>query len=49
MRCITKEMLEKYGCNAVAFQKTDLKIPDPNESKNLYEVWTVKLVQIDEE
>ena len=46
---ITKEMLEKYGCNAVAFQKTDLKIPDPKAPKNLYEVWTLKLVQIDEE
>lgn len=45
---ITKEMLDKYGCNAIAFQKTDLKIPDPQVPKNLYDVWTLKMVRIDE-
>ncbi len=42
---ITSEMLEKYGCNAIAFQKTDLRIPDPARPKNMYEVWTLKLIQ----
>lgn len=46
---ITKEMLMKYGCNAIAFQKTDMMIADPINSKNRYEVWTLKLIQIEEE
>lgn len=46
---ITKEMLEAYGCNAIAFQKTDLKIPDPQAPKNLYDVWTLKLIYMEEE
>ena len=46
---ITKEMLDKYGCNAIAFQKTDLRIPDIQSPKNLYDVWTLKLIRIDEE
>lgn len=46
---ITKEMLDSYGCNAIALQKTDLKIPDPTKSRNMYEVWTLKLVWIEEE
>ena len=46
---ITKEMLEAYGCNAIAFQKTDLKIPDPQTPKNLYDVWTLKLIYMEEE
>lgn len=46
---ITKEMLEEYGCNAVAFQQTDLRIEDPINNNNTYEVWTLKLVQIDDE
>ncbi len=45
---ITKEMLMKYGCNAIAFQKTDMMIADPINSKNRYEVWTLKLIQIEE-
>ena len=46
---ITKEMLIEYGCNAIAFQKTDLMIPDPIQPKNRYEVWTLKLIQIEDE
>lgn len=46
---ITREMLEKYGCNAIAFQKTDLMIADPIKTKNRYEVWTLKLIQVDDE
>jgi len=46
---ITKEMLNQYGCNAIAFQKTDLKIPDPKAPKNLYSVWTLKMIQVDVE
>ncbi len=46
---ITKEMLREYGCNAIAFQKTELRIPDPNQPKNTYEVWTIKLVSVDDE
>ena len=46
---ITREMLDTYGCNAIAFQKTDLKIPDPQIPKNLYDVWTLKMVRIDDE
>lgn len=46
---ITKEMLLAYGCNAVAFQKTDLQIADPIQEKNRYEVWTLKLIQVTEE
>lgn len=46
---ITKEMLVQYGCNAIAFQKTDLMIADPIQPKNSYEVWTLKLIQVDEE
>lgn len=46
---ITQEMLIKYGCNAIAFQKTDLRIPDSEQPKNSYEVWTIKLVQVDDE
>ena len=45
---ITKEMLVCYGCNALAFQKTDLSIADPINEKNSYEVWTLKFVWIDE-
>lgn len=45
---ITREMLEEYGCNAIAFQKTDMKIADPIQPQNMYEVWTVKLVYVDE-
>jgi hypothetical protein len=44
---ITAEMLNEYGCNAIAFQKTDLTIADPENLKNIYEVWTLKMVQID--
>ena len=46
---ITKEMLNRYGCNAIAFQKTDLRIPDPQTPKNSYDIWTLKLIMIDEE
>ena len=46
---ITKEMLDQYGCNAIALQKTDLKIPDPQIPKNYYDVWTLKLIQIEED
>lgn len=46
---ITKEMLISYGCNAIAFQKTDMMIADPIQPKNRYEVWTLKLIEIDEE
>lgn len=45
---ITKEMLKEYGCNAIAFQKTDLKIPDFQNRKNLYDVWTLKLILFNE-
>ncbi len=45
---ITREMLCQYGCNAIAFQKTDLIIPDPIQPLNHYEIWTLKLVKIDE-
>jgi hypothetical protein len=44
---ITSEMLERYGCNAVAFQKTDKRIYDPDYPNESYEVWTLKLVKID--
>lgn len=44
---ITTEILAKYGCNAIAFQKTDKKITDPDNAKNSYEIWTLKLLQID--
>ena len=46
---ITKEILEQYGCNPIAFQKTDLTISDPSILNNSYEVWTLKLIWIDEE
>ena len=46
---ITKEMLNSYGCNAIAFQKTALMIADPEEPKNRYEVWTLKLILVDTE
>lgn len=45
---ITKEMLEAYGCNALAFQKTDLRIKSPENELNSYEVWTLKLVWAEE-
>ncbi len=43
---ITKEMLDKYGCNAIAFQKTSDSIADPSNSKNRYSVWTLKMVMV---
>lgn len=46
---ITREMLNAYGCNAIAFQKTSLSIADPDEPKNKYEVWTLKLIQVEQE
>ena len=46
---ITKEMINEYGCNAIAFQKTDKMITDPLFPKNKYEVWTLKLIHITEE
>ena len=46
---ITKEMMLQYGCNAIAFQRTDMMIADPVQPKNMYEVWTLKLIQVDEE
>lgn len=45
---ITKEMLDQYGCNVIAFQKTDLTVSDPLIQKNQYEVWTLKLIWIEE-
>ena len=45
---ITKEMLDAYGCNALAFQKTDLRIQLQENSLNSYEVWTFKLVWLEE-
>lgn len=45
---ITREILEAYGCNAIAFQKTSLSISDPMQPKNRYEVWTLKMTWIDE-
>ena len=46
---ITREMLNEYGCNAIAFQKTSLKIADPEVPKNKYEVWTLKLIYIEQD
>ena len=46
---ITKEILRAYGCNAIAFQKTSLMISDPKQPKNKYEVWTLKLIWIEDE
>lgn len=46
---ITKEMLNAYGCNAVAFQKTDLFISDPDFQEDKYEVWTLKLIWTEED
>ena len=45
---ITSEMLEEYGCNAIAFQKTDLRMSDPEQPNNSYEIWTLKLVNIED-
>ncbi len=44
---ITREILDSYGCNAIAMQKTDLRIPDPITPQNMYEVWTLKLIKSD--
>lgn len=46
---ITQEILNAYGCNAVAFQKTDCRIADPLHPQDTYEVWTLKLIWVDEE
>ena len=46
---ITREMLEAYGCNALAFQRTDMRIKSPDNDMNSYEVWTLKLVWLEEE
>ncbi len=46
---ITEEMLDSLGGNAIAFQKTDLRIENPDNIKEVYEVWTLKLVQTEEE
>lgn len=46
---ITREMLEAYGCNALAFQKTDMRIQSPENELNSYEVWTFKLVWVEED
>lgn len=46
---ITREMLIAYGCNAIAFQRTDMMIADSIFPKNKYEVWTLKLIQVDED
>ncbi len=46
---ITKEMLDAYGCNAVAFQKTDLYIEDPDRPADKYEIWTLKLIWAEED
>ena len=46
---ITSEMLESYGCNAIAFQKTDLRIEDPIVQMNSYEIWTLKMIWIEDE
>lgn len=46
---ITKEMLNEYGCNALAFQKTDLYIRDPDFPADMYEVWTLKLIWSEED
>lgn len=46
---ITQEMLEEYGCNAAAFQKTDMYISDPVHPLDTYEVWTLKLIWIEED
>ena len=45
---ITREMLKVYGCNAIAFQKTDLTIADPEIHQNSYDVWTLKMIRVDE-
>ncbi len=45
---ITREMLDHYGCNTIAFRKTDLKIPDLQDPNSLYDVWTLKLIWNDE-
>jgi len=42
---ITKEILDKYGANAIAFQKTDVFITDPEDPINKYEVWTLKMIK----
>lgn len=44
---ITREMLEKYGCNSIAFQQTDMTMADPEKPQNVYEVWTLKLLWSD--
>lgn len=46
---VTREMMEKYGCNAIALQKTDLRKSDWETPENSYEVWTLKLVYIADE
>ena len=46
---ITAEMLNEYGCNAIVFQQTDQRIIDPDDSEISYEVWTLKMIRIDEE
>lgn len=46
---ITSEMFEEYGCNAVAFQKTDLSVNDPIDSRLSYEIWTLKLLNLEED
>ena len=45
---ITKEMLEKYGCNALALQKTSERVISPENDMNSYEVWTLKMVWSEE-
>lgn len=45
---ITKEMLEKYGCNSLALQKTSERIMSPENDMNSYEVWTLKMVWSEE-
>lgn len=45
---ITKEMLQAYGCDSIALQKTDLKKCDPNRPKDCYDIWTLKLINIED-
>jgi hypothetical protein len=44
---VTQEMLETYGCNALALQKTDQRLQSNCDNKKSYEVWTLKMIWVD--
>ncbi len=46
---VTREILSQYGCNAISFQKTDMRMLNPEDERSSFEIWTLKLISITED